>query len=214
MATVNSVTINDKRYTSENLEDLPSQFAIEKTKMKKMGDTLAYQSEHAPLSNLYPARTPIRNKEYLHTMQAFRHIRATENNYPNIAAPILWSRDPYDIMDLDKNIVVSEEWKKKEDRVLFKCMFRKFEANADLRELILSMGDLELAEATRNNKWAMGASINSTSMKSHTWTGENRQGKHSMKIREYFRMNTEEYANVENPQQVSSSFLDHLYNEK
>ena len=96
-------------------------------------------------------------------------------------------------MDLDRDLPVTEEWKKKEDFVLFKCMFRKFEANEDLRDILMSTGDLELAEATRSMKWATGASINSTAMKTHTWTGDNKQGKHSMKIRDYFKDNYERY---------------------
>ena len=214
MTAKNSITINDKKFTGENLDDLPSEFAVERTKMKKLGDTLAYQSEHAPLSNLYPAAVPIGKRRYLSSEQAFRHIRASENKHPNIAARIVWSRDPYDIMDLDREITLTAEWKKKEDFVLFMCMFRKFEENEDLRDLLLSTGDLELAEATRNTKLATGASINSTTMKTHAWTGENRQGKHSMKIREYFNLNAEEYPPGSFPEPVSDAYLEHLYNEK
>ena len=212
-ATRNSVTINDKKYTEENLDDLPSEFAVEKTKMKKMGDTLAYQSEHAPFSNLHPAKVLIGKRKYTSSEQAFRHIRASDNKHHNIAARILWSRDPYDMMEQDKNMVVTEEWKKKEDSVLFKCIFRKYEENEDLRDLLVSTGDLELAEATRSQKWATGASINSTMMKTHTWTGENRQGKHTMKVREYFKLNAEEYPPGARPDPVSDSYLDHLYKE-
>ena len=214
VATPVSVTINNRKYTEANLDDLPPEYAVEKTKMKKMGNTLAYRSEHAPFSNLYPANVPIGKRNYLCSEQAFRHIRATENNSPNVAARILWSRDPYDMMEADKDLTVSENWKKKEGFVLFKCMYRKFEANLELRELLLSTGDLELAEATQNMKWATGASINSTKMKMHTWTGENKQGKNSMKIREYFQMNADEYDGQENPKQVNDSFLEHLYKEE
>ena len=214
MATPNSVTINDAKYTEENLDDLPPQFAVEEAKMKKMGDTIGYGSEHAQFSNLYPARVPIKKKNYLSSEQAFRHIRATENGRPNIAARIWWSKDPYDIMDLDRNLAVSEEWKKKEDFVLFKCIFRKYETNEDLRDVLLSTGDMELAEATRSTKWATGASINSVAMKNHTWTGENRQGKHSMKVRDYFRNNSVEYPQGCPYEPVSDSFLEHLYKEE
>ena len=213
-ATPNSVIINDKRYTKETLVDLPPEYAVEKCKMKKMGDTIAYQSEHAPFSNLHPARVRIKRRNYLSSEQAFRHIRATDNNHPNIAARILWTKDPYDLMELDRDMEVTEEWKKKEDFVLFKCIFCKYETNEPLRELLLSTGDLELAEATRSMKWATGASINSTKMKTHTWTGENRQGKHSMKVRDYFKLNADEYEGKADPEPVSDSYLEHLYNEK
>ena len=213
VATPVSVTINNRKYTETNIDDLPAEFAIEKTKMKKMGDTIAYRSEHAPFSNLYPAKVPIGKHRYLSSEQAFRHIRATDNNNPNVAARILWSRDPYDMMDYDKDLVITESWKEKEDFVLFKCIFRKYEANEELRDLIVSTGDLELAEATKNAKWATGATINSTTMKTHSWTGENRQGKHSMKVREYFKLNMDEYLGVKNPEPVSDSFLEHLYKE-
>ena len=117
-------------------------------------------------------------------------------------------------MELDRNMPVSEVWKKKEDFVLFKCMFRKYEANEDLREVLLSTGDMELAEATKSKKLATGASINSNAMKNHTWTGENKQGKHSMKIRDYFRNNSVEYPKGCPYEPVSDSFLEHLYKEE
>ena len=211
MATPNSVTINEKRFTEENLDELPPECTVDKIKMKKLGNTIAYGSEHAPFSNLYPAKVPMNKRNYLSSEQAFRHTRATENKHHNVAARILWTRDPYDLMDLDKDMAVTQEWKQKEDFVLFKCMFRKFEANEDLREILLTTGDMELAEATRSTKWATGASLNSNAMKMHTWTGENRQGKHSMKIREYFRMSGDEYAIGKEVNQVSDSFLEHLY---
>ena len=214
LATPSSVIIDNVKYTEENLDDLPSEYAVEKTKMKKLGDTIAYGSEHAPFSNLYPAKVPMMKKEYLCSEQAFRHIRATENNKPNIAARIWWSRDPYEMMDMDRNMELSAEWRKKEDFVLFKCIFRKYEHNADLREILLSTGDMELAEATRSTRWATGATINSNAMKNHTWTGENRQGKHSMKVRDYFKLNTDEYADSRSYEPVSDSFLEHLYTEE
>ena len=93
-------------------------------------------------------------------------------------------------------------------------MYRKYEANEDLRDILTSTGDLELAEATRSTKWATGASLNSTAMKTHTWTGENRQGRHSMKIRDNFIQNAEKYENGLNPDPVSDHFLEELYKQK
>ena len=181
--------------------------------MKKYGDTIAYGSEHATFSNLYPAKVPMK-RNYLCSEQAFRHIRATENNKPNIAARIWWSRNPYDMMEMDRDMPLSEEWKKKEDFVLFNCVFRKYEENEELRDILVSTGGMELAEATPSNKWGTGASINSTAMKNHTWKGENRQGKHSMKVRDYFRDNAVEYPKGSSPEPVSDSFLEHLYAHK
>ena len=118
------------------------------------------------------------------------------------------------MMELDRAMEPSEEWKKKEDFILFKCMFRTFEGNETLRELLLSTGDLELAEATRSMKWATGATINSTKMKTHTWTGDNLQGKHTMKVRDYFKLNADENTNIADPEPVSDSYLKHLYKEE
>ena len=133
IATPNSVTIDEKKYTEMNLEELPPNVAVEKIRMKKLGDTIAYRSEHAPFSNLYKAEVPMGRHVYLCSEQAFRHTRAIENKNIGVAARIFWSRDPYEMMEMDKNLVVSEEWKAKEDFVLFKAMFKKYEANEELR---------------------------------------------------------------------------------
>ena len=60
-----SVTINNQKYTEANLDDLPSKFSTERARMKKIGNTIAYRSEHAPLSNLYPATVPMGRRNYL-----------------------------------------------------------------------------------------------------------------------------------------------------
>ena len=60
----------------------------------------------------------------------------------------------------------------------------------------------------------LGASINATAMKTHTWTGENKQGKHTMGIRDYFRENFHKYGPGNIPDKVEDEVLWDLYNRK
>ena len=185
-----SVTIEDKKYTEANLQDLPRAFSLETVKMKRFGDALCYHSKHAPFSNLYLAHVPIGNHDYLSTEQAYFHIMATQHDMPDLAAKILWSRDPYDIMSLGNQIETNEEWDKKAGEVLYQCMLAKFRANKKLRAQLLSTGDMELVEATFNKKWGAGATLNSRQMKKHEWLGKNLQGIFLMKIRKQLRDET------------------------
>ena len=182
-----TVTIDDKRYNEANLQDLPPQYSVENVKVKKIGDSLCYHSEHAPFSNLFPILVTVGNHDYMSSEQAYFHIMAMHHQLRALAAKILWSRDPYEIMHLGNEIETDEEWNRKAEDVMFTCMYQKFRHNNKLREKLLSTGDLELVEATYNKKWGAAATLNSTSLKKHEWSGGNLQGKLLMRVRQALR---------------------------
>ena len=185
-----TVTIGNTKYGDGSLLDLPKNLTAESVKMKKIGNSVCYHSEFAPFSNLHPALVAVGRHDYMSVEQAYFHIMATHHKLYSLAAKILWSRDPYEIMQLGSQITADEEWNAKAEKVMYTCMTQKFRCNDDLREKLLSTGDMELIEATLNKKWGAAASLNSTLIKSHNWTGDNLQGKLLMKIRDLLRKET------------------------
>ena len=192
-ATKFSIQIGDEKYDERNLEDLPSHLSLDKIKTIAVNnDTLAYQSEHSYLSNLYPCKIRIGKQNYTSVEQAFHHIRAVTLKKPLAASRILLTRGPYDIMAIAKELHSTKEWDDCEDDIMYGCILKKFEQNPELLIKLLSTQHKELVEATPNTKWGAGATLSSNLIKNHTWRGDNKQGKILMTVRDILKLQNEE----------------------
>ena len=133
----------------ENLKDLPHGLSIEAAKMVKVHDGLAFQSKHAPFSNLHPCQIRHDDKQYSSVEQGLQFEHATTCKDEEIAAQIMKTNDPERIMALARRLPESKEWKNKEVEVCKKYNTKKYEQNPTLkRRLLQSRG--HLYEATRN----------------------------------------------------------------
>ena len=93
-------------------------------------------------------------------------IRTTPS--PTIAARLGRSR----------KLPIRPDWEEAKDEVMYRALFAKFQAYADLRELLLSTGDDELVEQTSNDYyWGCGTER----------TGKNMLGKLLMRLRAELR---------------------------
>ena len=100
-----SVTLDDVRYNESDLRELPQPLSTQNVKQIQMDPkTIAYQSEHAPLSSLFPAPIKIGEQEYDNPEQALQHIKAKTHNRPLLAEKILLSRKAYDIKQMGDSI--------------------------------------------------------------------------------------------------------------
>ena len=181
------------KYDERNLEDLPENLSLANIKTVKINDdTLAYQSEHSYLSNLYPVKISIGKHNYTSVEQGFHHIRATTLKKPLAASRILLCRSPYDIIVIAREITSTKEWEDCEDDIMYGCILRKFEQNPTLRAQLISTGNMELVEVSPNKKWGAGASLSSNLIKTHKWKGGNKQGQITMTVRDILKKKEEE----------------------
>ena len=105
--------VDKKPYTYENLKDVPHSMSIEAAKMVKVHDGLAFQSRHAPFSNLHPCQIRHDDKQYTSVEQGLQFEHATTCNDEEMAAQIMKTNDPERIMALARRLPESEEWKQK-----------------------------------------------------------------------------------------------------
>ena len=186
--TLFSVTIDKQRYEQGNLDTLPEDLSLENIKTKQIGENMiAYHSEHAPFSNLYPCEIQVANKEFNTVEQVLQYKRARHHKRYDIANKIFLSRDVYEIRQLGKSAGTDKEWKEKEPEIMYAAMLRKFGQNQGLRQKLLETGDKTLVEATPDKHWGSGLALNSSAMKRGEYPGENHQGKLLMKVREALR---------------------------
>ena len=151
-----SVTVDDIKYNENRLTELPHPLSTECIKQIRIdANTIAYQSEHAPLSSMYPAKVKIGENEYDTSEQAFQHKKATAHNCPLLAERILLCRKTYVIKQMGD----------------------------DIKTMLIATGTCELVEATPSGKWGAGATLSSNVLKKHNWPGDNKHGKVQTTVR-------------------------------
>ena len=183
-----AVHIDNVKYDHNNLTDLPPR--LQPTHLKQVlvnQRTLAYQSEHAPLSNFFPAQVKIGQLVFFCAEQAFQFIRAKTVNKNLIATKIYLTRDVHVVKQLGNELGTSKEWEDKQFEVMYTCLKKKFVQNQDLQDLLLKTGDLELVEATPNLLWGCGATLSSNVIRRGEWRGRNKHGEILMVVREELR---------------------------
>ena len=183
--------INRKKFDENNFSDLPESLQpISLKQMRMDANTLAYQSEHAPLSNFFPCEIIIGKHKFFCAEQAFQFLKAKLLNKPLAATRIYLSRDVRQIKQLGAELGTSEEWNTKRFDYMYICLKKKFTQNPELKALLLDTGDLELVEATPDQLWGCGATLSSNVIRRHEWTGLNKHGKILMTVRDELRRDT------------------------
>ena len=111
---------------------------------------------------------------------------------------ILQSRDPGECKELGRGITPFDEvlWKTNLREIAFSVVLQKFQADPELRALLLSTGELVLAEATKNDCiWGIGLDRHDPAVQNPTlWKGQNVLGEALMSVRSYLRRQVSEGA--------------------
>ena len=182
------VQIDGTRYDDSNLDELPQKLQLTNLKQLKVSEkVLAYQSEHAPLSNFFPCVVVIGKHKFFCLEQAFQFMKAKILDRPLAATKIYLSREVRYIKQIGEELGTSEEWERRKFDVMYECLMRKFQQNSHLKKLLLETGDLELLEATPDRLWGCGATLSSSIIRRGGWPGRNKHGKILMAVREELR---------------------------
>ena len=186
-----TIFVGGEKYDGSNMEDLPAPLHPSNVKQVQVDkDLIAYQSEYAPFSNLYPVHIIMGDYNFISLEQAYQYLKAKTLGKLLAATRIYLSRDQIDIKQMGDEIGTSAEWENKKFDAMYACMKRKFEQNPELLKLLLDSGDCELVEATPNRMWGCGATLSSNLLRRHEWPGDNKQGKILMTVREELRLST------------------------
>ena len=93
--------------------------------MVEVQDGLAFQSKHAPFSNLYPYDIKINDHDYTSVEQGLQYDHAKTCKNDEIAAQILKTHERERVMALAKHLPECEEWNNQEVEVCKKYNIKK-----------------------------------------------------------------------------------------
>ena len=106
------IIVQERRYSYQELSKLAPELTLEKAKTLEClgGKGIAFQSVHAPLSNLYPCNIAYRGRVFLSAEGALQHTRATICNRLGEARLIEFERDAYRVKSIAYDLPHSRDW--------------------------------------------------------------------------------------------------------
>lgn len=184
---IDQLFIDGKKYTVNNLEELPPHLHLEKTITIEKDDMVVFFKSTSPLSNHHPCKFSYRDTEYNCSEQAYMRYKAISNNCHDIADKIMAESNPVKQKKLGDNIPEFDErqWNLMQKDTMKEILVAKFTECDRLKQFLLSTGDKELVEGNPNDQyWSCGLSIFDNDIWNKVkWTGQNQLGKILVEIR-------------------------------
>lgn len=178
--------VDGKWYSYDELELLPQGQRLSDSRTIKRNGVVAFQSEHSPLSNLYPCQIKQNGLVYNSAEQAYQYQKATFHHDTRRASRILKETSPYEIMAIAREIKDSPQWREKQIEIMTDIIKAKMEQVLPFKELLKSTGSHHLVENSRNYFWACGCTYNSDLIFIRNYPGQNNMGKLLEFVRDNF----------------------------
>lgn len=170
------IVIEGRKYRHTDVDQLPTEFTIEKAKTVRIGDGLYFQSERAFLSNFYPS--PITDKgHYYPTAEHWLQAKKCEmENELDKLDSVMRAHTPLDAKRVGDRIDETQEWRNAREGLINQLMDLKFDQNKDLSTKLIGTGKLKLHEATTNSYYGIGAALHSRELRNQQFNGLNKLG--------------------------------------
>lgn len=178
---------NNQVFTVDTLDRLPAELRPETIATPVIDeDYVAFFNRNSPLSNFYPAKFMLENKEFQHVEQYFQFKKAEMCGKPQVANSILLETCPLKCKLLGKQAQANPEWRQKQEDVMLEGCNAKFQQNLRLMDFLNGTGERTIVEARTDDKfWGAGIAAKDTKLVNPTsWPGKNKLGYILMKIRD------------------------------
>ena len=184
--------IGGRRYTYDDLNTLPHGLSLEKAKIVEVQDGFAFQSHHAFLSNLYPARITYKGATYPTVEHLYHAVCAEFHEQHDLARNIRTTKDPYLAKRLAQKIQTKREWNNCKVAQMEKFVNLKFEQNNELKDkLLVTKG--HLYEATLDQVFGCGYTLaQRQQIRQGNIKGQNQLGCMLESIRDKLKVNTDQ----------------------
>ena len=187
---VDKLIVNRKAYTVEphnNLDQLPDSLKPEKVAEKSNQETLVFFGQNSHFSNFHPAKFTIDNRQYSCTEQFIQSQKAKLFDDDVAEHRILSTDSPYEMKKIGSTVrnFNFNKWSEEAPKIAKKGLRAKFSQNSHLKERLLSTGDKNLAEATKEKLWGCGVGLYEQGcLDSSRWTRRGIMGDTLISIRD------------------------------
>ena len=178
-----SIVVAGQQFKYSEIGQIPFGLTLAKAKMVETPDGLAFQSSHAPFSNLYKCVVKFEGQTFDSTERAYCSKMCIISNQMNVHRRVMTVRTPMDAMFAAKACNKTQEWYDMDEEVMARLQDIKFTDPALLHQLVETKG-LQLYEATLDNTYGCGFHLGQTEqIKIENITHGNRLGEILMALR-------------------------------
>ena len=172
----------------EDLHKLPSDLSGFHASSKQDKKSHIFFGELSPFSNFHKAKFTLNSREYFCSEQFIQEQKALHYGDTQRAQRILLVDSAFECKEIGREIVEGNETQWKKHHILEKCypgLLEKFRSNAHLGEMLLSTGNLTLAEASYDPTWGTGVPLHDEdALNRDHWRGTGLLGEMLMQVRE------------------------------
>ena len=154
----NQLVIDSKRFTKENLHQLPKNLDPMKVTTKSNDETMGFFGELCPLSNFHHSSFLYNEVEYHSSEQMIQHMKAKLFGDKTAQTLILNAKTPLECKKISKDInnFNFKMWASKAKDLCKKGLEAKFAQNPRAMQALLETGQKRLVECTHDGLWGNG----------------------------------------------------------
>ena len=158
----NQLVLDGKRYTKDNLDQLPKNLDIMKITTKSDEHSVGFFGELCPLSNFYPSLFLFHGINYHSIEQLIQHQKAKLCGDKQSERSILAAKTLLDCKKLSREITNFnfKRWSENAKELSKEGIEAKFTQNPRIMQALLETGDKHLVECTKDSLWGTGVSLN------------------------------------------------------
>lgn len=148
-----------------------------------MDKGMVFRKEYFFLSNFYEGKTfEYKGMKFTNGEAAFQSQKciSKQKEFEMIK--------PDQAKRLGKNVPLRNDWEQVKDQIMYEVCYAKFSQDENLKNQLISTGDLELVEGNHHGDRIWGKTYCKKTM---SWVGENKLGENLMKLREEFSRKSE-----------------------
>lgn len=183
----NRMSVNNISYDYKDIHTLPPGLKLADAKIQSVKGGIAFQTEHAYLSNFFPCPIKCNDIVFRSSEQLYQYERACFVKDYNCANEVLTATTPQNAKRATVRIQNSPAWDQVKLEKMKKIIDLKFNQNPVLKAEILKTGEVTLIEATVDSFWGAGLPLNSRKLREGQWRGHNHLGKILMNYRHELR---------------------------
>lgn len=181
------VYVNGEAFEAKDLEQLPKDLRPSFASTPGNVKTVVFFGKDSRFSNHYVSRFVVDDIEFHSIEQFLAHSRARFADDQNLMDKALASSEPTDakkILNLLRDAQGQPEWEEERHDILLAGLLAKFRQSDDLKTYLLSSGDRQLGEASKNRIWGIGMTLaDKERLNTRYWKGYNLLGKTLMEVR-------------------------------
>lgn len=181
------LVINSSTFTVNTLHLLPDCLKGVNSAVRKEEDHLLFFSGLCPLSNFFPSVFKVGTTEYSHGEQFIQKMKADLFRDSETGKAIMRAKTPQQMKSLGNKVkgFSEDQWRRQAVDLVIPGLEAKFTQNEECKQYLLNTGDTFLAEASRDDFWAIGCGFfdRKAMEKKDTWTS-NHLGHMLMRIRQ------------------------------